>query len=88
MKRWSINQPLKQGNLDQKRVVVWFEFQWVFDKRLGTIGSETVCGMDAAVEPPWMGSRRVEETIVPSRATKGIGEIQTRPLPGKGTGNG
>ena len=35
--------------------------------RPSSIESETVCGRDAAVEPPRMGLRRVEETMLPGR---------------------
>jgi hypothetical protein len=32
------------------------------NSRIAIFGSETVCGRDAAAEPPRMGSQRVEES--------------------------
>jgi hypothetical protein len=35
--------------------------------RLSVTGTETVCGRDAAIEPPWMGLRRVEVPVTECR---------------------
>src|SRR5690606_9071250 len=37
-----------------------------YEREDGEAGCETVIGMDADVEPPWMGSRRVSQPASPS----------------------